>query len=472
MGLFQKPLLRRWATTKKLDETWGPDKRREYIQTYLKSVNLDQGVTGSDSFDGYQQRRFRQIEDFLDYKDDKGNLILKGRHWEELKNDHPPHTQAVKDAVKDALEDTDELTDALTQFNNDFARINAGLKAGEIDPRQLPGILHVAKLDAKKAIEQHHTHAKHELEAKFNDPTPPPNGFKDKLKASMNLTDDAQVAKVKKEMLDTLDKKYKAELAEFENSVNKGITDIQTAIQREHDRISYLAGLLSLTDKNTSARRKAIQDLYDEHRRQNPDAYNDPVSLLTNPPTGDASLKGVRPDKLKLIHSITGIPITNENGTFHMQLPAWWQDPLYHNSRHQNVDYDIQNLAEAVRACGYDKIIMSVSCDNPDDAREYGRKMYEACINAGFDPDNITITVNGEKFTKKEGLKQGKDNEHPGLFQGFSDRWEKTEQRAKKLKEEREQFGKEPEGLDLQKCKNTLQELRTTPAPTHTGPII
>jgi hypothetical protein len=459
MGLFNKPIFRNFSTVQELTKYFGLEERRKFFETYLQSINLSRGVSGTESFNTYQQNRFSRLEDFTGFSDEKGNPVLKGPYWAKLSKDNE-NTQAIGEVFENALSNTPALTAAVAQFNNDLAAINTQLKEvpPEIDPRDLPGMLHAIKADAQRAIEEHQAQAKQKLEAQFNDPE-----FQNKLKAAMNLSD-TQLSQVKSDMLAALNQSNSTQLKEFEKSFNNSITDMQCLIQRERDRITYLAAMRKTDDKQF---RDAINQL--AQKNKHPSLTG--VTLTGNPKTGDMSLRGVRVEDLSVLKTITGRDIYMKKDPLHpndptkniyeMELPGWGFG--YYNSRHQKVDYDLQSLAEAVRACGHEKITMGVDYNGAEDAEEYGRRMYEACINAGFDPKNITIKVNGEERKLEKTSKDGK--EVPGLFTGLHLRLKAAHETAEKLQVERENLAKQPTGSDLPSYKAKLQELRARPAP-------
>ncbi|KTC84866.1 hypothetical protein [Legionella brunensis] len=482
-GLFQRKFFRQFATTEELDKYFSQEKQEEFYKHFLKSVNLEKGLSGTEGFKTYEENRFRQLDDFLGFKEqvsggkdkdgkDKDPVeksLLEGPYWDKLRNKNDAHTAAVKRDVSNALKDTnDVLKNAKERFDKDVALINAELKKNplEIDPRRLPGLLHAIKSEALEAVKTHHEKTKAEMETLLNNSSGDnPPGIKDELMASMELTDPAQYEKVKKEMLDCLEKSNEKQFKQFEDNFNQSIKDIVTESNKEKQRIAVVAAARTLQGKEFIELQNEINRLAKENNAQAP---RGPLHVTRNKDTGSTNIRGVNPLDFEKWKTITGRDVTiNKDGSLQMTLPKWGLG--YYNSRHQNVDYDFQSMAELARACGHEEITIDVTYDSKLDkdgkeADEYGRRMYEACINAGFEPEKITVKVNGveRKLTDvvdKEGKKA------PGLFDGEPERLQKTRNIAKALKEEREKDLKEPEPTDLAKFKDELNTLRNPPEP-------
>lgn len=478
MGLFNKALFRYLSTTKELGKYFSPEQRKKFIGEYLGSINLSKGLSDTEGFNKFQQDRIRQATDLLDFKEappktDKDSKdkpepkpLLKG-NWEKLKED-TPEARAVNDKIKTALQDTPALTAAVARYNQDLELINAELQKvpSGIKPESVIGILHAAKADAIKAIKEHQEQAKQAIEDLFEDDT-----FKRELSTSMGLADPTQLEKAKQEMLNTLEKANKADLKKFEDSCGESIKDMHNIIQRERDRIAYIAAMRTLKGKEFDKFQEAINRLAEANRT----TPAGPAQIsTTNPKEGEFSLRGVDIKDLDILQTITGRPIAkNADGSMSVTLPRWSIDP-YYNSRHQNVDYDFQSLAEAVRACGHDSVTIDITEGNEKDADEYARRMYEACINAGFPPENIKVNVNGVERKLTDTIKDGNEKVH-GLFAGLPERYAKTQQTAKALKEDREKMLAEPtSAADIAKYKSQLQTLRNpppAPAPDDPGAV-
>lgn len=142
-GLFQRKFFRQFATTEELDKYFSQEKQEEFYKHFLKSVNLEKGLSGTEGFKTYEENRFRQLDDFLGFKEqvsggkdkdgkDKDPVeksLLEGPYWDKLRNKNDAHTAAVKRDVSNALKDTnDVLKNAKERFDKDVALINAELK--------------------------------------------------------------------------------------------------------------------------------------------------------------------------------------------------------------------------------------------------------------------------------------------------------------------------------------------------------
>jgi len=84
---------------------------------------------------------------------------------------------------------------------------------------------------------------------------------------------------------------------------------------------------------------------------------------------------------------------------FSMDFPRPIFDPGYYTSSQHNTKGDLLSMAELVKATGAKSIIGTITCDNPKMARRLAQEAYEAALEAGFDKDKITISMNGQEMT-------------------------------------------------------------------------
>lgn len=474
-GLFNYPLFRYFSTTKELDKYFSLAKRKEFIQQYLDSIHLANGVSGTDTFTTYQKDHPKGLNDLLKFqvetgkKDDKGNPItmpaLKGAHWDNLQKPDNAHAAPVKTAIKDALTETEALKTALAQYNADMKMLNERLQnpplTGTPEEMQaynsliknLPGMLHAAKVEAMDAIKKYQEGAKQNIEdLKTN------SAFMNDFKNGTGL-DDEEAKEAIDELAGSLEKANDSLLKQFETTSNESIITTHKGIQKEHDRIAFIAAMRTLEGKKFKDLQKAIDEAIEANEKKLNQTPGEHGEITLTPDS--SQLRNIRVQDFPL-QTITGRKINVlEDGSFNIQLPKF--GVLFYNSYHQNVDYDMQSLAEAFKAAGNETVTINVNYDkDPEEAEEYARKMYESCINAGFEPDKISIIVNK---AERKLTNPGKKDEAAGIFDGKEmSRFTATQKIAKKLKAVREDEAKPPK--DTAEYKAKLAELRSAPMPT------
>jgi hypothetical protein len=235
---------------------------------------------------------------------------------------------------------------------------------------------------------------------------------------------------VQDDLLPLIETAHKDALLAF----NKGMIDVINKAhieeQKERDRIA----LLSVLYHNVSWMKKHIDELHSKGMG------GDTTAVTVGPAVsvGDA-LKGVKLedvfkakregvwygqyDDIGGIKTLGGRALKLETGndgkqTLSITFPSrlnWF----YYNSTKGYAKADALTFMQAKKAlCGLDAGV-EVNLTNQDDpawARYLGRKMYEAAIEEGYEPDKITIKVNGEKIPMHKVLNEKKDGYNEGLY--------------------------------------------------------
>lgn len=465
MGLFNLFLLRNFATTRKADEFFGKGAREEYARLYSQSINLSKGVSGTEAFNEYQKNRPRQLEDFINLKDKKDKAKMTSPYWEKLKE---LENSKVGAGIITSLKDTDTLKESQKLYNEDIEKINALIKKVplEIKLDRLPGMLHISKQEALEAIKGHQTQVRSQLETYLN------GEFTADVKTETTVTSDEQIAKMKMEMLQALDSSHAEQLKQFEETCNKSLNDICQQIQTETDRITYLAGMY---DYANDTKYGALQDrnlkefLSEMAKKKNEELKKQGVSIPAvsinyDTESHDFSFKGIAIEDLPILQTLSGTDLNikkTPEGTVElsMKLPSFLGGIIYYNSPHENEFYDLLSMAEAVKSCGYEYITMSIKTPDPEKEEETARKMYEACISAGFDPTHITININGKKQKILGGTREA-----PALFDNHPQRHGKTQEIAARKKEEKDKPGQfkniDEKSLEYSQYKEELKKVR------------
>lgn len=172
---------------------------------------------------------------------------------------------------------------------------------------------------------------------------------------------------------------------------------------------------LLLTVKQMKIENERITAENDQRRasgRQGPDLplhkFYEPAltKISINGSDTSLTLKGISVKELPLIKSLTGKEIHQTSpGTFEVKMDSNLWDWRYYQSPRQNIETDFKLMAQAVRACGYDKITLNCDYDDPEISKERARQAYEAAIEAGFDPKDIVVKIHGKVYGKdKDGV--------------------------------------------------------------------
>jgi hypothetical protein len=439
MATMGKPLGQRIKNTVTLG-AMSQEQLAVYWNGYLASVGLGR-VAGKDSFDTYLENKINGVDKFATIKDADGKPIS-----DKLQTD--PELVAK---LEDVFSVTPETTEAKDKFNTTLFNMEKEINDldGFFQPASYLHLLQGVKAAAVTAIQAQQKKEIDALNAKF-DASLVPNEFRDQIKATMGFTTEDEVNKVKEDMFGAIKKSHAAEMKQFEDELNKSLENLSKALAGEYDRISFLGDRYE-RDKRMRA---AIDEI--AKRKQQELGPHIPTTVGINADTGYAHLKNVRVQDLPFIHTITGRTITNNgDGSYALQLSKDW---IYFDRKvrdlTKSVEKDLTSLAHTIKACGEEAITMDINCKDPEKAKELGRKAYEACIVAGFEPKDININVNGQLMSEQYDA-TGKLTSADKLF-------EEEPTRLAKAKHEAVQIAKEREGraLDTPAAKAEVAALK------------
>ena len=407
-----------------------PEMERMY-QEYIASIDLADGLKCTDAFETYTTSRVTDLDGLSKIKtgDEKSDGVKTpdGKSMaEKLKIDPPKKdpteaekkreedVKAVKEAVKKVFSEALELDEATLQAREDYEQTIKAMNAviAQRPPKfNIGGIasyLQEVRKTTTNAIEKQHQKEIAEITKLFDEPS----DSLDNIKSTMGLDSAEEIKKFKDDTLGVIKKNHKEELSKLDDTLSAEITNLHNCAQSNRDRISYLA----IMYENNAFMKKEIDRLARENQEKNPGIENEnPVIALGSSKNGIpiALLQGIKVTDMPIIESITGrkIHYDKDSNTFSMELPN--VGLFYYNSFNQSVDDDLRSLAQAIRACGYQKITMTVDYADEKYAMEIGRKQFEACARTGFDPNpdpndkdkkvkNITIMVNGKEVSAKD----------------------------------------------------------------------
>lgn len=444
----------KYFTSEKLLKIFSPEQMEEFFQNNQDSIGIfGSGLTSGNALETYLEESVKNEEAFSAIKVPGGSLTVAEKLKEKL-----PGENIVRDMLVEALKPSDAMEKAPAIFKQKIEELNPIVTNGSFNSKAIAGYLQELKSSQDTDLKAEQKTQKEALDKLFQN-----KNFTDNFKTSLGLTDDKQVDTLKQEMTSTLATKHKTDLDKFHSAMDADINGLFNHSKNEKKRISFLAALAAIDDDN----KKAIEDLAEKNRPPRP------TSLSVNfDGDGQASFTGVRVQDLLTIQTLTGRtmeykPKKDDKGVeqdiYKMQLPKWGL--TYYHSRHQNMLYDMTNIAQAIRACGHESITMSVTYNsrkkdaqgNPDQSfvMEMGRKAYEGAVKAGFPPEKVTVEVNGKAMKAEE------------LFVGYEDTLAIINARAQTQNEKREQlsgFDAHSKG-DVKALKDFLVKSRASQVP-------
>lgn len=383
-------------------------RKADWFRKYSGSVNDLKNVLGTDSFDIYEQSRIKGAAGFNKINTPDGSTLS-----ESLRNPVAGSpAEYVKNALAVTLQSSDDFTRAQQAFNSEASHIYESIQANSaFHPGVIASTLLELRGQGTASIKAQQALEKTQLTNLFSEPA-----FIDNLKNSFNCSD-SDVAAMKREMLDTLDKSHKEQLEKFEKALSDSATKLFDGLKKEFERISFLGYWYHRSDKM----KEAILAL-----AQANDPALDPAFIELNPDEGLAILKNINVRNLSLLKTLGGKDITKTGeNTYTIRLNRLFQtnDSIYE---------ELTGLALALKAAGYDGVVFDISNKDPKKAEELGRKAYESAIRAGFDPSKITININNEPKMKFD--KDGKP-EKDELFNQRPERLAKIKKTAEDIKE-------------------------------------
>ncbi|MDF1678844.1 MAG: hypothetical protein P1U32_09145 [Legionellaceae bacterium] len=188
----------------------------------------------------------------------------------------------------------------------------------------------------------------------------------------------------------------------FEDDLNNTVNALQVAAQRERDLIGWLAA-------SECAQRRLQQQTF----------FSKPTSDYTSLMTGDVQLKvkqlhtAIQEKSVEKIEQAGGIRTPSgqgiqvgksENGqlTFSIKFPGLLTNRGYYTNARHNTKADLLFQAALVRGTGAPTIITDISHTNLAMRQQLIQEAYDAAIEIGYKPDEITITANGSKVDPKD----------------------------------------------------------------------
>lgn len=387
------PLFGKYLKSESRTSKYTAEQLKSLEKDYRDTIGLGDNATfSSDAFDKLVNSRMNDFHGFSKTKA-PGDVSIHDK----LTVDSP-EAKIVREGLNKSLEKSKQFDDAQTNFTESTSTFQELVKLipKKFRAEDLIGTMKEYVDEGRNKILAQQQHEIKALEEQF-DITKNPN-FIPNLKKALNLTSDADVETVKKNLLSDLKESHDKQLEEFEKSTKDSLDKLHKASASQSTELLFVANLYENAKKNKN--KEMIQELEGLIAKQR--------KKMGLPPETSTVQVGFSPDKVTLtgikvkdiekIKSDTGREIKQQSdGSFVMQLPMI--NPFYYQDPRQNVKADMMLIAQAVKASGYDAIEMNCNFPNSDKvAMERGRQAFAACIEAGYPPEKITINVNGTKM--------------------------------------------------------------------------
>lgn len=366
------------------------EKREAWLQEFSESMGLSTGMQAAEAFNTYTENRIQNAAGFESIMVGEQTLseALKAR------DDKTKMNQAFTNAL--AL--TDETQKAQEKFTKRIAKINEAIQSPDFiyDAEGLVARLYEIRNDAHKAIVNQQAH---ELET-LNDE----HQFT-QFRTALEL-DEETGATLQENLQEALEASHQKELAAFDKATNDAITTLHQTIQKERDRIHFLAALYD----NNKTMRRAIEELAAQKK-----ASKDGASITLSLSNTDnekalnkAVFKGITLNELPMLQTVTGRTLHPQGDGYAMQLPNRLFSPFYYGGWNNQLEKDLKSMAMATRANGHEAITMTIHHQDQKHAESIARKAYAACRETGFQKEKITLNVNGKMMKPEELVKSSK----------------------------------------------------------------
>jgi hypothetical protein len=487
MSIYDLPFIGKRLATKEKLKAFEPAQQNDAFNEYSASAGTAGDLkAGVNAMTDYTKARLKSLKGFADLQSnapsadgkasEKKSPVITTPDGQSLADKLKVITPAKKatEAEKETIAQTNAAREELvTEFNKSL-ELSDGMKAAQINfegnlkavnqlfaksraPGAKPlnlaavaGFLQEMRNETETAIKAQHKLEKDNTLNLFTDPSDSLN----EIKLVMGLDTPEDVTQFKDDIIKELEKSQKAELDKFGKTMSDEVIKLHNFAQTERDRVA----LIDIFYKQSKFNKVRIDAAAAYRQKNNLPEEDTTVEIGINPKEGKATFKGIKPDDLDTIETITGRKMKCDKNakTWSMDLPKFGF--IYYNRSHQQLDYDFTTMAAAVRASGYSGITMSVEYDDEEYAKKLARIQFESAVKAGFDPTakpdpkdpnkeicdiKIKIIVKG----KETFLSQGE------LFAGEKTRLQAVHNTYAKEKAEREHFVKSPPNLKQEQAK-------------------
>jgi hypothetical protein len=422
---------------KKAKSPWGlsiDEQQSEMLRVYEDKLNIDSTKWSLKSltFD-YPNKRIKESDQFPELS----KSLKKGGNADD-----------VKAQIKAALAKQDVIKKAADNFND---KLQAWKEILAKNPSKVPLEMARATVDylaSKKAkllgkMEDQFQGDKSAIEGLFKD-----NRFTTEL-TNLGLT---PPDKVKDGMIADLTKFKDAEIKKFAKLMDENINEIEKSIGNKLDRYALLHNRLKNEEGFLRKGESKLFSFLDSKQYITKKIRELAVKNKKKQPTSVGNQESDEFDGFELenldgkIHSVVGRKITfNKDAAgkitqCNIELDSFFRINSWGTRR------NLESLAQTMKASGAESIIMNINYTaDPKHADELGRKAYEACLQAGYPQDKITIRVNGKDKLKTEKDAKGKiTNQITELFNNEQQRFQNANSDAVKIAQKNENMVRDP----------------------------
>lgn len=395
-----------------------PIEEHEKYHAFINSMKIPSNLDSLKAFETY--KKTREV-DYTHFKDADGKEIVLD-----------PET---KKAIENLAKNSDETKNISRQFDKLGKDLEIALKDPNYNPLSLINKLTSLRSEAESALKAQFEADKAAIDKLVIKPPANSTKLKEDLQKSLLAAHTKASDAVKKSITENLELMHKA-------------------AQHERNRISVLANMRNYSHEKTRA---ALEELIQKKMQPGATIKSTGTELL-NVEMSDVI------SNVRKIKSVTGTKVElgegqDEQGnkvfTVSRQLPnrtpglglnmmrdvpiiSWITagNFSYYNGVDDHIKADLLVDAKHLIACGCTKITTDVYHPDPKHAQYLAKKAYAAALEAGFDPDKITININGQTQPILSVNKTKDDEARQGLLS--SDEKQKMEETGAKLSKTRE----------------------------------
>ncbi|KTD29723.1 hypothetical protein [Legionella israelensis] len=383
-----------WSLAGTNNKVFTPDERKKLFEEHQDLIGIGPASFNESVLKDYNSSRTKDYRGFAQIKLPDGSNI-----GEKLKKTVVSgEANNVRDTLAGVFEQTSALKNGLDDYDKGMKEIEKlRQEVGKtLSAEDLVNKLKNIGNGAKKSLSEQQKAEKDKLEKLFDD-----SNFVDNLKNSLNLSDDEEVKKIKKEMLDTLDKKHAEEKKNLEVEIAKNEVNLHKAAQKEINERLFIA----LMYKNyPESMKKKIEDIANE---KNPRSSTIQVGMNDN----GIDLSGVTLDDLTKagLETVRGRPLSydKDTNTFSIHFANRWREPGLSIDPRNTYRNEIKSVVQAVKATGSTGISLKVDFKDEEVAKQRARQSVLAALEAGFHPKGITINMPNQGKTYKMDDKGG-----------------------------------------------------------------
>lgn len=366
------------------EKQFSPEEMDKLVQDNRDSLGLGEGLKCKDAVGNFMKGDFSGFSLKMDVDEEgkKGTTLAKKLNTAKDKDEATRVKERFKKATSVFSSEKDSEDIAISdEFAMNIEAINHIILN---NPSQFSAEAYASQLSVLKAEEEAHFKARHDqrkanVDALFKD-----ENFIADLKTALGLNDDG-IEDFKKNYLEEIDKSHKEALSQFSKEINNDINSLHKANADEFHR---LATILKHYNENKKIREYIDNQLETEGVSIEINGIDDAVAKFKNIKMEDliktGALKTTGSWSL-LQANIREMP----DGSVGIRLNRLFQmdDSVYE---------ELTSLCEIVKATGAETIELNIEHKDPEQADELMRKFVESATRAGFAPDKIKATVNGE----------------------------------------------------------------------------